>query len=67
VGKATGSRECARDDRLRVPTIASDVPDSGHGAKRAFAHTRHMDAGLLPGIPLAAIERRRGRCWQPRL
>ena len=59
MGKANGSRECAPDDRLRVPTITSDVPDGGHGAKRAFAHpgilleTRHMDAGLLPGIPLA--------------
>jgi hypothetical protein len=21
-----------------VPTITSDVPDGGHGAKRAFAH-----------------------------
>jgi hypothetical protein len=30
--KANGSRECAPDDRLRVPTIC-------HGA-RAFAHLR---------------------------
>jgi hypothetical protein len=39
VGKANGSRECAPDDKLRVPTIFSyDVKSGGHGAKSAFAH-----------------------------
>jgi hypothetical protein len=41
VGKATGSRECAPDDELRVPTIElCDVSheNGGHGAKRAFAY-----------------------------
>ena len=39
VGKATGSRECAPDDKLRVPTIQHTTwLDGGHGAKSAFAH-----------------------------
>jgi hypothetical protein len=39
VGKATGSRERAPDDRLRVPNIRRRI--GGHGAKSAFAHP-HM-------------------------
>jgi hypothetical protein len=31
-GKATGSRERAPDDRLRVPTIRRSLKDDGHGA-----------------------------------
>src|SRR6266852_4591456 len=39
VGKANGSRECAPDDKLRVPTIQHTTwLDGGHGAKSAFAH-----------------------------
>ena len=35
VGKATGSRECAPDDRLRVPTNYETAGcDGGHGAMR---------------------------------
>jgi hypothetical protein len=37
VGKATGSRECAPDDRLRVPTIFKHARTVGT-ALRAFAH-----------------------------
>ena len=54
MGKANGSRECAPDDRLRVPTITSDVPDGGHGAKRAFAHP----ANLLHGATSTVIATR---------
>jgi hypothetical protein len=32
VGKANGSRECAPDDKLRVPTIQREHLDGGHGA-----------------------------------
>ena len=33
MGKATGSRECAPDDRLRVPTILDiRMLDGGHAA-----------------------------------
>ena len=40
MGKANGSRQCAPDDRLRVPTTHDEgfVMDGGHGAKSAFAH-----------------------------
>jgi hypothetical protein len=40
VGKATGSRECAPDDRLRVPTFPSAHSEflSWARRKRAFAH-----------------------------
>jgi hypothetical protein len=38
VGKTTGSRERAPDDRLRVPTDNGGNLDGGHGAKSAFAH-----------------------------
>jgi hypothetical protein len=36
MGKANGSRECAPDDRLRVPTVSDDDSqrDGGHGAMR---------------------------------
>jgi hypothetical protein len=39
VGKANGSRECAPDDKLRVPTVPDHdlMKDGGHGAG-AFAH-----------------------------
>jgi hypothetical protein len=34
VGKATGSRECAPDDKLRVPTIQQPtLHRGGHGAR----------------------------------
>jgi len=39
VGKANGSRECAPDDRLRVPTIQNAAADRWWARrKRAFAH-----------------------------
>jgi hypothetical protein len=39
VGKANGSRECAPDDRLRVPTIQDEAVDRWWARrKRAFAH-----------------------------
>jgi hypothetical protein len=43
VGKANGSRECAPDDRLRVPTIFNHRVD-GWWARRegAFAHTTKL-------------------------
>jgi hypothetical protein len=37
VGKANGSRECAPDDRLRVPTISGNQEMVGT-ARWAFAH-----------------------------
>jgi hypothetical protein len=37
VGKANGSRECAADDRLRVPTIKSEREMVGTSL-RSFAH-----------------------------
>ncbi len=37
VGKANGSRECAPDDRLRVPTIASNTGSLDHGGHGASA------------------------------
>jgi len=38
VGKANGSRKCAPDDRLRVPTVRNAVGT----ARRAFAHPTHF-------------------------
>jgi hypothetical protein len=43
VGKATGSRECAPDDRLRVPTIGSAASDSWWARRKsAFAHPANL-------------------------
>jgi len=42
VGKANGSRECAPDDRLRVPTF--------------FAQRSGMDGGLAVALPTLRIE-----------
>jgi hypothetical protein len=43
VGKANGSRECAPDDRLRVPTILTTDSIGGHGAKSAFSQPTNSD------------------------
>jgi hypothetical protein len=51
VGKANGSRECAPDDKLRVPTIQRNVLpvlNGGHGAKSAFAHPTHLHKNKTP-------------------
>ena len=44
VGKATGSRECAPDDRLRVPTIEVATLDGGHGAHAPLPTLRNCDS-----------------------
>ena len=55
VGKATGSRERARDDRLRVPTIRATIPRWTVGtALRAFAHPA---APPLTNAPIVATNR----------
>ena len=38
VGKANGSRECAPDDRLRVPTVQGAFGETVGTARCAFAH-----------------------------
>jgi hypothetical protein len=43
VGKANGSRECAPDDKLRVPTIVKQ--NGGHGASARFARAKGRPAG----------------------
>src|SRR6202790_5676168 len=49
VGRANGSRECAPDDELNVPTIQDSAwRDGGHGAKSAFAHHIHTLTIRLP-------------------
>ena len=45
VGKANGSRECAPDDKLRVPTIQNrDRISGGHGASAPLPTLQHLEA-----------------------
>jgi methyl-accepting chemotaxis protein len=74
VGKANGSRECAPDDKLRVPTIPYrvylDLTNGGHGAKRAFCPPyqrrlnrpdfNHVGHEMLQQILDAVLQRRGG-------
>ena len=47
VGKASGSRECAPDDRLRVPTIILKQ-EGGHGASSPLATPYDSGVTRLP-------------------
>src|SRR5215831_3140517 len=55
VGKANGSRKCAPDDRLRVPTVRNAVGT----ARRAFAHPTRCEsiacAGATSGEVMLAL------------
>jgi secondary thiamine-phosphate synthase enzyme len=48
VGKATGSRECAADDRLRVPTMFLSTQELWARRERAFAHPTKIAVMAAP-------------------
>jgi len=47
MGKANGSRECAPDDKLRVPTNFGIRENGGHGASAPLPTLRFRFAGAM--------------------
>ena len=77
MGKATGSRERAPDDRLRVPSIGSAAGDSWRARRKsAFAHLTNLHipphemmpghvARLFAGAHIAPDENKVHGCGNP--